>query len=131
MTVLLALAGLAISLYFTLVAYRLVAPDAGWVPAFCRLDERSCGSVVHTRYGHLFIVPNGVWGIAWYALVVACTGLGLTGVLRPLLLAASLGTVLVAVYLIDALDRRLGVFCVLCYLSHGINALLFLSLVWS
>ncbi|HWG85512.1 MAG TPA: vitamin K epoxide reductase family protein [Deinococcales bacterium] len=129
-TVLLALAGVYVSAYFTLVAYRFVKPDAYWMPQVCRMDERSCGTVVHTRYGHLFLVPNGVWGVLWYALLLASELWGLTGTLRPLLLAGSALTVAAAVYLIWALDRKLGVFCVLCYASHGINALIFLLLLW-
>ena len=129
MTVVLALAGLYLSVYFALVAYRRIQPDVAWVPAVCRLDERSCGSIVFTRYGRVFLVPNGVWGALWYAALLACEVFGWTAALRPALLAASAVTVGLAVYLMWALERRLGVFCALCYAAHGINALVFLRLV--
>ena len=55
---LLAAVGLAIASYFTAVALHWMKPDARWVPAFCRLEERTCASVVFTPSARVFGPPQ-------------------------------------------------------------------------
>lgn len=128
----LSLVGVANAFYFVGVTYGWLAPDVRWVPRVCRMDEDTCARIVDTRYGRALGLPNAVYGIGWYLIV-----LGLAGALLYLgrlpgcqaALLASAGTVLFSIYLIWALVERLDVFCPLCYLGHGLNLAIFALLV--
>jgi uncharacterized membrane protein len=123
---LLAAIGLAIASYFTAVAYRWIKPDVRWIPAVCRLEERTCATVVFTPSARVFGPPNSLLGQAFYtALLVGAGGGWLDGPqLWPLYLAASLVTVGLGAYLSYALLFVLRVPCPLCFASHGINAVI-------
>jgi uncharacterized membrane protein len=113
---LLALLGLVIAVYFTLIYYHVIRPDGRGVPALCRLGEKTCQSVVFTRYGRLTGLPNSLWGILFYLLVLHVGLERLSG--RPprfldIALAAALLTVVLAIYLVHALLVRLKVPCAL------------------
>ena len=127
----LAAVGFAIATYFTAVAYRWVRPDAAWIPAFCRLGERTCASIVFTPRARVFGLPNSVLGQVFYAALLAGAALGLLD--QPLLLglyrAGSLVTVALAVYLSYALLFVMRVPCPLCFVSHGINTVIFVLLL--
>jgi uncharacterized membrane protein len=122
----LALLGLLDALYFTLVAYRVLAPDAAWLPRVCRMDEGTCARVVDAPEARLLRIPNSVLGLGWYALV-------LLHALRPLpcapLLLLGAASVAMSAYLAWALLRKLRAPCPLCFLGHGINAALLLLLL--
>lgn len=120
----LAAVGLFIAVYFTLVTYRIVPPDARWVPSFCRMDEETCAAVIDSEYARVFGVPNCVLGLGWYG---AATGAGLAGLtggtvpLCPTFVLVALVTVVVSVYLAWSLLFRLETHCPLCYTSHLLN----------
>ncbi len=116
-------AGLLVASYFTLVAYRWVAPDAPWIPSFCRLDERTCASVVFTRQARALGLPNSVFGQLYYGvLLVAAMGNTLDTVPWGYgLLAAAVAAVCLSGYLAYALLWVLDVPCRLCFASHLIN----------
>ena len=122
----LAALGLAIASYFTAVAWRWMAPDARWIPSFCQLEERTCASIIFTPDARVFGPPNSLLGQAYYAALLAGAALG--GFADPgpwrLYVAASLVTVGLAVYLSHALLFVLRVPCPLCFVSHGINAVI-------
>ena len=88
---LLAAVGLTIASYFTAVAYRWMKPDVRWIPSFCRLEERTCASVVFTPSARVFGPPNSLLGQVFYAALLAGAAAGwLTDPrLWPLYLAAS------------------------------------------
>jgi uncharacterized membrane protein len=117
-------AGFALAAYFALAYYGLVRTDSRWLPPFCRMGERTCGTVIHTRYGRLTGIPNSVLALPYYVLIagVAASGMG-TGIYMFLdvALGAGAATVLIAAYLIHALTVRLRTICVLCFISHAIN----------
>lgn len=115
----LALVGLLDALYFTLVAYRVVPPDARWVPRFCRMDAATCARVVEAPEARLLRLPNSVLGMAWYALVLLHSVMPLPAAAMLPLAAA---TVLASAYLAWALLRKLRAPCPLCFLAHGLNA---------
>ena len=46
--------GFVIATYFTSVTYNWSRADARWIPAFCRLNEASCGSIVFTPRARVF-----------------------------------------------------------------------------
>lgn len=128
---LLAAGGLVIASYFTAVAYRWTRPDARWIPAFCRMEERTCASVVFTPSARVFGPPNSLLGQMFYAALLAGAVSGsLTHPrLWPLYLAAGLVSVGLGVYLSHALLFVLRVPCPLCFASHGINAVICLLLL--
>jgi len=126
----LATLGFAIASYFTAVACRWVRPDVGWIPSVCRLGPETCALVVFTPQARVFGLPNSAFGQVYYlALVLA--GLGgwvLHHPMRWAFLAASVVTVMLAVYLSHALLVTLRVRCLLCFTSHAINVALLLLL---
>ena len=123
---LLSATGLLISLYFLLVYYKFIPPNAAYIPRFCRLDERTCETILHTPYARLLGIPNFYPGIIFYILVIVFSSdsgaihtlLGLSGV-----------TVLAGMYLSYALLFKLKVPCVLCFTSHGLNVAIFVLLL--
>lgn len=123
--------GALVAVYFTLVRYRLIRPDAPWVPSFCRMDEDTCATVVDSDHGHLFGPPNSVLGLAWYG---AATGAGAAGLVTgqiPLcatLILIAVVSVAVSLYLAYALVRILETHCRLCYTSHLLNGALLVTL---
>lgn len=123
---LLAAVGLAIASYFTAVAYRWTQPDVRWIPSFCRLEERTCATVVFTPSARVFGPPNSLLGLTFYAALLAGAAAGWLADPRlwPLYLAASLATVGLGAYLSYALLFVLRVPCPLCFASHGINAVI-------
>ncbi len=123
---LLAAVGATIASYFTAVAFRWTKPDVRWIPAFCRLEERTCATVVFTPSARVFGPPNSLLGQAFYAALLAGAAAGWLTDPRfwPLYLAASLVTVGLGAYLSYALLFVLRVPCPLCFASHGINAVI-------
>jgi uncharacterized membrane protein len=127
----LAVVGLAISSYFTAVAYRWVAPDATWLPPVCRMGEKTCATVVDTPRARVFGVPNSVLGQLWYLALIVATPLGTTFALPWwwLFLAASAATVALGAFLTYSLLYVTRVPCTLCFGSHALNLALFLLIV--
>lgn len=127
----LAVVGLAISTYFTAVAYRWIAPDAAWLPPVCRIGEKTCATVVDTPRARVFGIPNSVLGQLWYVALIVATPLGMT--FAPPwwwgFLAASAGTVALGVFLTYSLLYITRVPCTLCFASHALNFVLFALLV--
>ncbi len=124
--------GLAVASYFTAVAYRWVEPDAQWIPALCRLDEKTCASVVFTHQARVFGLPNSVLGQAYYVALIAA---GLSGAIDTapwshILLGASAATVCLAAYLSYSLLWVLRASCRLCFTSHAINVVIFALLLY-
>ena len=127
----LCLVGFGISSYFTGVAYRWVAPDTRWIPAVCRMGERTCATIVFTPRAHVFGIPNSVLGQLFYALLamVAVAGGLNEPVLRLVLIAVSGLTVLLGLYLTYSLLFVTRVNCVLCFTSHALNFAVFVILL--
>lgn len=127
----LSVGGLAISTYFTAVAYRWIAPDAAWLPPVCRMGEKTCATVVDTPRARVFGIPNSVLGQVWYLALIVATPLGTTFALPwwwGFFLAAA-GTVALGVFLTYSLLYITRVHCTLCFTSHGLNLALFLLIV--
>ena len=124
--------GVLIASYFTAVAYRWVSPDTPWVPAICRMGERTCASIVFTPTARVLGPPNSVLGLLFYATLASGAASG--GLDHPPIRLAALGAtgfaLLVSLYLTYSLLFVTRVTCVLCFASHAINLLLFAVLVW-
>ncbi len=118
----LAVPGLLISLWFTLVTYGILPADARAVPQFCRMDDRSCASILHTPQARVFrIAPNAVFGTAWYGIVIAVSLVSLSPLMMDIAVTASWLTVLLSAWLAWSLRFRLRTHCPLCYTSHLLN----------
>ena len=123
--------GLSISLYFTLVYYRLIKPDATFVPKFCRLDEATCQYLMSTRNARILGARNFVLGLLYYSvLILYVTLVSLQQTISFEFVAGiSLFTVLLGIYLVYGLIVKLKTHCLLCYTSHALNLIIFLSLI--
>ena len=118
----LATIGLYIAAYFTLVFYGHLNANTRLMPSVCRLEERTCQTVLGTKYAKVFGVPNSLLGVLYYLIVIAVL---LTGWATPSL---ALGLILVAwftvalgLYLIYALFFIIRIPCPLCLTGHSIN----------
>lgn len=125
--IVLSIIGFAISTYFTSVAYGWSRADVPWVPAFCRLDDATCGSLVFTPRARVFGPPNSLLGQCFYATIIVGAPLGALSH-QPwamLYLGVSLITVGLGVFLTYSLLFVARVPCTLCFTSHAINAVIF------
>ena len=73
---LLSAAGFVIATYFTSVAYRWIRADEKWIPAFCRMEEQTCASIVFTSQARVFGLPNSVFGIVFYTALLGSASVG-------------------------------------------------------
>lgn len=112
-----ALAGMSISVYFTLVYYRLLPPDDRHIPRFCRMKETTCRRILETREAKALGIPNSVIGLLYYISII----------LLPMpqyeifFLVSSLFAVGLGMYLTHVLLVRMKLHCALCYTAHFIN----------
>jgi len=123
--------GWLISLYFTLVYYRVIKPDVRFIPAFCRLDEATCQYLMGTRNAKILGVRNFALGLLYYtALLVYVASESVQEIIPlSLLIFVSMFTVFLGVYLVYGLIAKLKTHCTLCYTSHVCNLLIFVALV--
>jgi uncharacterized membrane protein len=125
----LALIGGLDALYFVLVTYRWLRPDAPWLPRICRMDEGTCARIVDTREARALGVPNAVLGLAWYVVLGAATVLGLPPAWQVPLLGGAAVAFAMSLGLAWALLARLQVRCTLCFAVHAINVAVLALLV--
>lgn len=127
----LAMAGLGISGYFTLLYYRILDPNKAGLAIFCQIGSAhtgqngtktpNCTSIVHTPYARLFGVPNSLLGLGWFGLVALAPSAWFTLMMWP-----ALATVAVGGLLVWAIRFKLSTHCAMCYTSHALNVILFL-----
>jgi uncharacterized membrane protein len=121
--------GLFISLYFTLVYFKLTPPDARFIPKFCRMDQSSCESILAAPDARLFGIPNFFLGLVFYlALIVAIVLPELMEKTYFLFVAAAGLAAATSLFLSYSLLFRLKARCILCFTSHVLNLLIFLLL---
>ena|SRR5438445_5258500 len=114
--------GLYIAAYFTLVYYGLISANTRLMPSVCRLEERTCQTVLGTRYARVFGVPNSLLGILYYLTVVAILLMGWTvAPITGVLIAVAWFTVLLGLYLAYSLFFIIRIPCPLCLTGHAIN----------
>ena len=126
--------GLLDAVYFTLVTYGWLRPDPRWLPGICRMDTDTCARIVQSRWAKVFGLPNSVYGIAWYAIVIVAGVAGLvTGTIARCqdLAGAALVVVAVSLLLVWALVARLRTPCALCYAAHVVNVLILGVAAWT
>ncbi len=120
--ILLSAVGFWISFYFTGVYYKWFLSNVVWVPRFCRLDEKSCLTVLETPRAKIFGIPNSAFGMIVYGYLIVGS-LFFPPLLGFLLLALALGR---SLYLAYSLLFVTKIPCTLCFFSHAINLILFL-----
>ncbi len=128
LVVIIAVPGLLISLYVTLVTYRIMLPDARWVPRFCRMGEDTCRSVLDHPDSRVAGIPNSVPGLVYYCVVCIAAVAGFPAPLRLPLLVSAWAAVALGLYLTYSLIFRVRVACRLCLASHAVNLALALLL---
>ncbi len=141
--VVLSLGGLADALYFTFAYYGRIK-KARWVPEIlCAREGSNCVTVVQTPYARVFGLPNSLFGTLYYLVLIAGAlgdwsfgmnvlitfGRFVVPLAMVLLILVSAGAVILGLYLIYALRRKLHVDCPLCYTAHAINTVLFVLLL--
>jgi len=123
--------GWYIAAYFTLVYYGLVAANSNLMPNVCRLDERTCQTVLTTKYARVFGVPNSLLGVLYYSIVIVSLSFGLAnGPLGWALIAVAWFTVALGCFLIYTLFFIIRIPCPLCLVGHAINLSLALLLTF-
>ena len=128
----LSVVGLYIAAYFTLVYYKVIPASTSLMPQVCRLDERTCQTVLTTRYARVFGVPNSLLGIVYYTTVIVCmSGSWTSGFIGAALIAASWIAVALGGFLIYSLFFIIRIPCPLCITGHIINLALALLLTLS
>ena len=118
---LLAAIGFVISVYFSGVYYKWFSPEVFWMPQVCRLEEKTCLSVLDTPRAKIFGLPNSLLGIFVYA-YAALDVFFFPPYLGALLLGAAC---LRSVYLAYSLLFITKIPCKLCFASHAVNLALF------
>ena len=120
--VVLAAIGLYIAGYFTLVYYGLLAANTRLMPTVCQLEERSCKTVLSTKYARVFGVPNSLLGVLYYlAVMLVVTGGFTAAPISVALIAVAWFTVALGLVLAYALFFIIRIPCPLCLTGHTIN----------
>jgi uncharacterized membrane protein len=128
----LAVAGLAIACYFTALSYRLIAPDAAFIPRFCRLGETTCARVIDSPRARVFGLPNSLLGVFYYLAVIGIVVWGQApAVVEIGLKTVAWGTVGLGLFLAYSLLFMTRIPCALCFTAHAINLGLALGLTWA
>jgi uncharacterized membrane protein len=131
-TIALAGIGLYIAAYFTLVYYGLLAANTRLMPSVCRLEDRTCQTVLRTKYARLFGVPNSLLGVLYYAAVIVLLSGGWTAApIGTVLIVVAWCTVAVGLFLVYSLFFIIRIPCPLCLAGHTINLLVALLLTVS
>ena len=129
---LLSVAGLAVSGYAWHV-HRLIKAGDG---SGCGISETiSCDKVIGSRYGELFHIPLGVYGLLFFALVLLCSvstrpGPEARNSEQMQRFAISAIGVLSSVALEYISLRVIGAVCPVCLTTHFITLLLFGASLW-
>ncbi|MBI2147210.1 hypothetical protein HYU19_01905 [Candidatus Woesearchaeota archaeon] len=107
--------GFLVSAYAFSVEQRM--KQKGFSPACDLRSNISCTKAFGSRYGHLGILPNSLYGMVFYAVVLALLWHGLLSVVFYLSLLSLPGTA----YLIYASYFKLKNFCVVCSAIYAVN----------
>ena len=121
----LATVGLYIAAYFTLVYYGIVRASTKLMPNVCQLEERTCQTVLGTKYARVFGVPNSLLGVLYYLIVILLLSVGGTGgPIATATIAVAWFTVALGLFLAYSLFFIIKIPCPLCLTGHTINLLL-------
>ena len=122
--------GWAISLYFTLVRYQVIAPEQRFIPRFCRLESGNCRTILRSPVASILGIPNSLLGVAYYLVILFLSineWIEVPPAFVKWVFITSLVASAVGISLAFSLLRDLKTPCVLCFVSHGIN--IFISIL--
>lgn len=118
----LAAIGLYIAAYFTLVYYGVISANTKLMPRVCRLEERTCQTVLGTKYARVFGLPNSLLGVVYYSIVIVFLANDrATGPVGVAVIVAAWFTVALGFFLIYSLFFIIRIPCPLCLAGHAIN----------
>ena len=129
----LAAVGLYIAAYFTLVYYGVLEASTTLMPRVCRLEKRTCQTVLSTRFARVFGVPNSLLGVVYYTVVIVLVSTGWINASRGVFLGGvgfdpgivvvivAWFTVLLGTILAYSLFFIIKIPCPLCLAAHTIN----------
>jgi len=138
----LAAVGFYIAAYFTLVYYDVLEASTRLMPRVCRLEKRTCETVLTTRWARVFGVPNSLLGAGYYITVIVLLATGWIdypgGIfigrysleLFIVVLIVAWFTVLLGTLLAYSLFFIIRIPCPLCLTAHAINLMLAILLTW-
>jgi vitamin-K-epoxide reductase (warfarin-sensitive) len=121
----LAILGFCISLYSYIVDRKIKAtPD--YKPACDISDRISCSKPLQSPYAHIFFFSNSLVSMVFYVIV------GLLAALSALklLFIISLISCMISCILAYILYVKIKALCLICTSLYGINALIFVIIVW-
>ena len=121
-----ALVGGAFSFYFYGVYRGWIRRQQIWIPRFFELESSHCLSIVETKYGQIFGLPNalsGIFVLLGYAIILICISLGYIDPNISLYIGGFI--VAISIYLIIGLIH-LKVTCRICLFVHFLNAFILL-----
>jgi len=124
--------GGVIALYFTLATYGIIRENLIESMPVCHVHGTR-KRIVDTFYGRVFYLPNSLYGIVYYLLILGythvCWGAKIPAIDTGLVVMNT-GVTAFSGFLYWALRTRLHTICRLCITSHIINALIFLLAGW-
>ena len=117
--------GIVLSLY-TLYLHWKISKEEKY-QAVCDLSDRfSCTKSIRSPEGKIFGIPNGVFGIGFYGLILILTFTDFTNYIFPL----TAWGVVASMYFAYQLYFRVKTVCLVCNSIYVINVLLFAVSLW-
>lgn len=133
LVIILGLIGLVDSIYYTSAHYGLMGFGSSLMPMVCDSEKNVCEMLASTNYASTMGVPNSLFGIGYYAIVLLAAGIRLaTGewVYPRMLAAIAVLAAVFSVYLAWLMITQVRVICPLCVTAQAINVVLAAVLVW-
>jgi vitamin-K-epoxide reductase (warfarin-sensitive) len=116
--------GILLSLY-TLYLHWKINKEYSY-KAVCDLSDRfSCTKSIRSKEGKIFGIPNGVFGIGFYGVLLALTFSEFTNYIVPL---TTIG-VFASFYFAYNLYFKVKTICLVCNSIYLVNLLLFISVI--
>lgn len=113
--------GIVLSLYTLYLHWKL--SRAASYKAVCDLNDRfSCSKTIASEEGKIFGIPNGVYGIVFYAVLLILTFSDFTNYIFPLIFSG----VIASLYFAYNLYFKVKTVCLVCNSIYVVNILLFI-----
>jgi uncharacterized membrane protein len=131
--IVLAAIGFYIAAYFTLVFYGVLDAGTKLMLRVCRLEEKTCQTVLSSRLARVFGVPNSLLGVFYYLTVIVLLSTGwiyapggmfigrVSLELSVVVVLVAWFTVLLGAFLAYSLFLIIKISCPLCLAAHTIN----------
>jgi len=114
-----------------LATYRMIPNDLIGTLPVCNVNGTE-KRIVDTRFGKILYIPNSIYGLAYYLVLLVLTIGWWSQWPSQLLFLVSVisgGVVLFSIILYFALTKKLHTHCRLCITAHLINTILFLTFI--